>query len=206
MKKEGIKPIKSINTELDDYVKDINGKYYHSECYLLHLMSKKKLSEEKALQQLKERKYELKEEMQEMKDKDDFFNWIKDFYKTSLSSYYCSEIAKLTNGTHQKIYDSISYSTLLDIYQKMSNYLLKKASSLTFKSVNQRMNYDLAVVIGNYGDYKKYKERQTQIVENKNQVDRKIEDSKRYENSLKEREIKESDNFDLVDIMDELIL
>lgn len=206
MKKEGYKTIKSINASTDDYIRDEKNKYYHSECYVMHLMTKKKLSENKAIEKLKEQKSLLKNELQEVQNKSFFYEWIKNFYDSSLSSFFCSEITKISNGTHEKINEPVLYADLLEMYQKLSNYMIKKARTIQFKSVNQRMNYDLAIVIGKYGDYKKYKEKQSQQVETILQVDSKIEDSIKYEESLKNREIINKDEFDLVDVMDDLLL
>ncbi|PKR83523.1 hypothetical protein [Heyndrickxia camelliae] len=206
MKANGIKPIKTINTSSDQYIKDEKGKYYHVECYVQHLI-KKKYTEEEARKKLEERMEITKNEIQETLDRDEFFQWIKNYYDSSLPSYFCMKVSEIVKGTHDQVNEPISYVTLLDIYRTMAVYLHKNAMKKNFKKTGQRMNYDLAVVIGNYGDYKKYKERERQSNLSKIDIESKIHESKNYSNIIKKVNKKDkNDEFDLLDVMDELLL
>lgn len=205
MKEEGIKPTKSINTEVDEFVKDDKGKYYHSNCYLKHLIKRKKISTEEAKNNLEVQKKIIEAELKEMKDKDRFYSWIKSFYESALPAYFCTKINEIIKGTHEKVNEPIPYHVLLDIYEKMEKYLRKNAVNKNFKNTGQRMNYDLAVVIGNYGDYKKYIEKQKIEIEKAKMATVTISDQKKIDTVIKKKESKDEE-FNLSDALDDLLL
>lgn len=205
MKEEGIKPTKSINTEIDEFVKDDKGKYYHSNCYLQHLIKSKKLNTEEAKNNLEIQKKIIEAELKEMKDKDRFYSWIKSYYESSLPAYFCTKINEIVKGVHEKVNEPIPYYILLDIYEKMEKYLRKKAANINFKNTGQRMNYDLAVVIGNYGDYKKYIEKQKIELEKAKMATVTISDQKKIDIVIKKKESKDEE-FNLSDALDDLLL
>jgi hypothetical protein len=152
---------KSIDIEVDDYIKTLDKKYYHTNCYREYLNKKGKLFEEISgeVQFLKE---VMSKELQEEVEKDQFYKWIKEYYNATIPAYYAISITEVRNGTHKYSNEPIDYATLLDLFQHMGNYLNKNANKLTsngreFKTISHRMNYDLVVVLGNYTDYKNYK-------------------------------------------------
>jgi len=202
MKEQGLKPIKTIDTDYDEYLKDEKGKYYHVDCYRQHLRKRKKMNEEDIELKVEERIEISKIEVLENEKKREFLNWVMDFYDGSLPTYFLKKLQMVREGTYEGLREPIDYETLTDIYSYMANYLNKIAAKKKLKSA-QRMNYDLAVVIGNYNDYKAFKERQK-----KNSVD-KVEIDKHTavtEKVKKAEKIKKKDEFDITDFMDELLL
>jgi hypothetical protein len=206
MREQGLKPTKSINSEVDGYVKDEKNKYYHVECYVQHLMKRKKMGEEEAREKLKIQMDLVKAELKEMEEKDKFYKWIMNFYDSSLPAYYCTKITEIINGQYEKVNEAIPYGTLLDIYEKLANFLRKNAFKKDFKNTGQRMNYDLAVVIGKYGDYKKYIEKQKIEQETAKATSDTLEDQTKVNHVLKKKEKAENEDFHLSDVLDELLL
>lgn len=198
--KRGEKPVKSIDIEKDDFVKD-KGKYYHTNCYK-KLLQKKKKSEPEIEQIIQEKKREQADEVKEKIQKDKFLTWIKNYYDSSLPSYFLKKVHSIRKGTYELVNEPIDYETLLDIYQLMANYLNKNAARKQFKSIVQRMNYDLAVVIGNYGDYKRYKEKQLLESKQKEEVIRKIQE----EMSRSNKKMNTNNEFSLSDVIDDILL
>lgn len=204
MRSKKIKPNKSINTDTDDYVKVKNG-YYHDECYIKYLTIKKKKSLEEAEKKLKELKMQQENELKELRDKEKFLNWIMDYYDGSLPTYFLKKLQSVRDGTYEGIPEPIDYSTLLDIYQHMAKYLNKLAVKKNFQKTVQRMNYDLAVVIGNYGDYKKYKKKQRANIELKSNLDNLIKEQERI-NQFTKTVKKNKDTFNLADVLEDITL
>lgn len=204
--KRGEKPVKSINAETDEFIKDDKGKYYHLSCYKKYLKDKKKLADieiEKIINDCQEKR---KLEIKENKEKDRFLQWIMNFYDGSLPAYFMTKLQKVREGTHEGINEPIDYLTMLDIYQHMENYLRKLRAKKQIKNITQQMNYDLAVVIGNYGNYKKYKAKQEQNVVSKNDINKQIEIEEKVNAIKNNKEYKDDDSeFNLTDIIDELM-
>jgi hypothetical protein len=206
MREQGLKSTKSINPEFDEYVKDEKNKYYHVECYVQHLIKRKKIGEEEAREKLKIQLELVKVELKQMEDKDKFYKWIMNFYDSSLPAYYCTKITEIVNGQYEKVNEAISYEVLFDIYDKMANYLRKNAFKKNFQNIGQRMNYDLAIIIGKYGDYKKYIEKQKLEQETTNATNSTIQDQTKVNHVLKKKEVTENEDFNLSDVLDELLL
>ena len=201
--KRGETPIKTIDTDKHLFIKDKNKKYYHQECFEAYLRTKKKMSEEDIISTVNERRRQQEEEVKELQEKDAFLNWIMNFYDGTLPSYFLKKIQNVRDGTYEGLNEAIAYSTLLDIYQYMANYLNKNAMKKQINKTTQRMNYDLAVVIGNYGDYKRFKAKQhanqvtKETVTKQTTVDEKVKKA-----SQKEKK----EEFDITDYMDDLLL
>jgi hypothetical protein len=206
MREQGLKSTKSINPEFDEYVKDEKNKYYHVECYVQHLIKRKKIGEEEAREKLKIQLELVKVELKQMEDKDKFYKWIMNFYDSSLPAYYCTKITEIVNGQYEKVNEAISYEVLFDIYDKMANYLRKNAFKKNFQNIGQRMNYDLAIIIGKYGDYKKYIEKQKLEQETTNATNSTLQDQTKVNHVLKKKEVTENEDFNLSDVLDELLL
>lgn len=205
MREEGVKAKKSINTEIDEFVKDEKKKYYHINCFKKHLRERKKMDDESIESLLQERLKVTQEEVKETEQKDKLLKWIMKFYDGSLPTYFLKKLYSIRDGSFEGINEPVTYDTLLDIYIHMENYLRKRAAKMQIQNTTQRMNYDLAIVIGNYGDYKRFKERQkrnqveeTQIIK-QTEVDKKI-------TSVKKHASNKEDDFDITDVIDELLL
>ncbi|AJA41420.1 hypothetical protein AXJ14_gp102 [Geobacillus virus E3] len=92
MREKGIKPVKSIDTEKHEFVKDEKGKYFHAECYGYYLLEKKKMNVEEVDRKVAERLLITKKEIREQEEKDKFLRWIMDYYDGTLPSYFFKEI------------------------------------------------------------------------------------------------------------------
>jgi hypothetical protein len=206
MKNKGFKGTKSINTDIDHYIRDEKNKYYHSECYVKHLIKRKKMDENEARDMLEIQTIKFKEELKKQIDKDKFYRWIMSYYDAPLPSYFCMKINEIINGTYEKTNEPIPYITLLDIYDKMGIYLNKNAANKNFKNTGQRMNYDLAVVLGKFGDYKKYIDKQKYEVEKAIMVKETLQDQKKITHVIKNKENKSNEEFNLSDVLDDMLL
>jgi hypothetical protein len=206
MKSQGFKVKKSINTETDEYVKDEKNKYYHTQCYVQHLIQRKRMNENDAKITMEIQLAKVKQDLKELQEKDRFYKWIMKYYDTSLPSYYCTKITEIISGTYEKVNEPIPYIILLDIYEKMSIYLNKNASRKTFKNIGQRMNYDLAVVLGRYGDYKNYIERQKLEQEKTVIVKETLKEQKKMDRILKNKEENDNQSFNLSDVINDMLL
>ena len=128
MREQGVKPVKSIDTEKHEFVKDEKGKYFHAECYGYYLLEKKKMSVEEADHKVAERLLITKKEIREQEEKDKFLRWIMDYYDGTLPSYFLKKLKAVREGIYEGLNEPIDYATLLDIYQRMANYLNKIAA------------------------------------------------------------------------------
>ncbi|PLR99520.1 hypothetical protein [Bacillus sp. T33-2] len=206
--KKGEKTIKSVDTERDTFIKDDKGKYYHLECFKLHLSKRKKIIDEDEIKLIiKELTAKTQLVAKENTEKDHFLKWIMNFYDGSLPSYFLKKLQSVRDGTHESINEPIAYGTLLDIYQYMERYLLKIAAKKKIENVSQRMNYDLAVVLGNYGDYKKFKHKQQGFSAEKNEVDKQIKIDNKLSNIDKANKNQDHNKeFDITDVIQDLLL
>lgn len=204
MRQRGQKQVKTIDTSNGDFIKDNKGKYYHQKCFRNHLRDKKMSEEEIEFEFNKQLTLTLGE-VREAESKDKFLKWIMEFYDdSSLPSYFLKKLQNVRDGNYEGLSEPINYETLLDIYTYMDKYLRKLAAQKQIDKITQRMNYDLAVVIGNYGDYKKFKEKQ-RLNQTDNQV---IEKETKVTDKVNEINVnnKHDKEFDITDIMDDLLL
>lgn len=206
MKEEGMKPVKSIDTDKNQFIKDEKKKYYHTDCYKLHLAKRFKLTEEEIQQKLDERLEVTIKEVEEAAEKDLFLKWIMDFYDGSLPSFFLKKLQSVRDGSHEGINEPITYDTLLDIYKQMEKYLRKVAAHKNIKKVPQQMNYDLAVVIGNYGDYKKYISQQKLDIEKAANAIKTVDDQKKIETAITKKKESDEQGFNLSDVLDDILL
>ncbi|UUV25971.1 MULTISPECIES: hypothetical protein [Lysinibacillus] len=195
--------LQSIDTEKDSYLK-INGRYYHEECFRNELIKKGKMSKEEIDNMIIGCQLEQRKDKLLAISKNRFYEWIKEHYQVTLPNYYCMRIDKITQGRDERVYGSISYDEFLEMYSMLVNYLAKQTLNKKFKNTSQRMNYELAIVISKYEDYKNYKEK----LEEKNyqvvDIKSKIESSNKF-NQVVEKARKDAEDFRVADIHDELI-
>ena len=200
--RRGETPIKTVDTEKHAYIKDENKKYYHLECYRIHLSKKKKMSEEEIDTKVVERLKAQESEMKELEAKNAFLNWIMNFYESSLPSYYMKKLKSVNEGTYEGLNEPIDYLTLLDMYEHLDNFLRKIAMKKRLKTSAQ-MNYDLAVVVGKYGDYKRFKAKQQVNQVTEKEIDKQTNVDQKVKQASK---VEKKEEYDIADYMDELIL
>lgn len=206
MREQGIEPVKSIDTEKDEFIKDEKNKYYHIKCFKEHLKKRKKMTEEQIAEKIAERIEITLSDVKESEEKNRFLQWIMNFYDGSLPSYFLKKLQSVREGTYPGLNEAIDYKTLLDIYEHMANYLKKIATKKQIKNNTQQMNYDLAVVIGNYGDYKRYKEKQKLEQDKSLIANKSIDEQSKIEKAINKRNIVEEEEFSLSDVLDDILL
>ena len=195
--------VKSINTDTDDYLK-INVRYYHEECFRKKLTSSKKYDSHEIESIINNHKLEFRKARMLTESRDKFYQWIKDHYKVALPAYYCMRVDKIAKGEDEKVYGSISYDEFLDMYTMLIHYLAKQTMGKQFKNIAQRMNYELAIVIGQYENYINHKNRLAEREVEKVNIKEKISYSEKF--SIASQKVRSSsDEFRVADIHDELI-
>lgn len=198
---------KSIHKETDSFVKD-SGKYYHDDCYKEKLRSgRKKYSEDEINNKINELKAIMDDELKISISRDIFYEWIKNHYQISLPPYFVMRVDSIVNGNdcNKKVFGKINYDEFLEMYEKLSLYLTKQTMNIHFKDTAHRMNYELAIVISQYENYRKYKDNIVKREELKVEVNKKIVDSDKY-NKASDKARKQNDNeLHIGDIIDELI-
>jgi len=198
---------RSIDIENDDFLivkKNGATTYYHTDCYLMHLITRKKdrKTEEEALIEIENIKTSMKEEVNEKISKEKFISLLMDYYGiTFVPKRFYLKLSSIKNGTYQGIQHAIMYSELLEMYQnpkQISN--LERLAGKKGIQRKDRLDWDLAIVLSNYDKYKKWKLRQTSV---ETVEDKKIKSilTKMKEDTIK----KNNSDDDSVDI-NELIL
>lgn len=106
--------------------------------------------------------------------KDDVFNFIKDAYDvTIIPSTVWQKLADIYNGTFRGMSFGIPPEHLLDMWKKKIDMLNGIANRNNTKgksmSADQRINYDLSVLVNKYDSYLKWLEKQKIIEAEKEQ-------------------------------------
>lgn len=196
---------KSIDMKKDEVIKTTKG-YYHLDCYKNYLSLKKKMSPNEIEINVKELQQSMDAEIQEEKDRDNLTEWLENFYNANIPTYIFMKINDAVHGKNKLIKDEVNYNMLLEIYEKMGNYLNKVAVKKHFSRIEQRMNYDLAVVLNNINEYKRYKVRQ----ETTEKEDKEIDELIKATNVTKSINTNKNDNklkdFNIADSMQDLLL
>ncbi|MCG7317629.1 hypothetical protein [Brevibacillus laterosporus] len=205
--KRGEKSIKSIDSKKDDFLQDQRGKYYHTNCYREYLSLKKKKKDDEIEVIIQSIKDSQLEKSQIQQNKRDFYKWIKSYYDTDLPAYFCIKISSIVSGKHEQIHSPVGYDILLDIYKHMERYLSKNATKKSFNSISSRMNYDLTVIISNLGDYKRFKNKQNEDMKFSKKIEEDIKKDRINRERIKRVQQKEEkDTFNIMDIMDDLLI
>jgi hypothetical protein len=202
---------KSVNLETDDFLRYKN-KFYHTICFIQLLKKKGKLNEIEIDNLVKETKKENQIEIQLIIDKDKLTFWIYENYNiTVLPSSFFNKLDEINNGSYKGLSTGINNDDILNIFKKMKLYLDKNAEKLKnkgkgFKSITERINYDLSVVINNYDKYKGWKKEQESQTFKENEQDSYVENKRLFNNKIRSqnKKITDSNEIDIVSIIDEL--
>lgn len=157
---------KSINIEVDDFIMIKKGKvseYYHTQCYLIHLISKKKMSEQESLLEIQRIKSLMIEEIEDKKYREKLCGLIMNLYNISfLPNYFFIRLSEINKGTYKNIKEPISNLELFEMYsnQKLIAKLEKIAIKKNIKKDN-RLYWDLSIILNEYESYKKWKRNNT---------------------------------------------
>ena len=208
----------------------------HIECWRKRLLEKyknniqkvntemEKLIEKKRQKELKDIDKEKEEQIKKQHglDRSKFFDYIIETYDISLPKYTITKISNINNGTQEGLKEGISYEDLLYMFKSKQKDLIniyqnniKKGNS--FRDNVQRFHYDLAVIVGKYDSYKKWKEKQklNEIEQNNNkakieeqvkqkEVFQNIYNTQQGEKQSKQNKVKTENEYNLEDMVDEL--
>jgi hypothetical protein len=163
---KGVKTIKIGESKFLYY----NGKYYHYECFIEYKNKHNEynLTQEQLIKMADELVLKTKtiKSVRESIDRDRLTYWLYDNYNISvLPNLFFQKLKKINDGTYSdKIIVPISCYELLQIFKKLKSYLDKINSNNERKGkgipLSQRVNYDLAIVLNNYDEYVKWKQKQ----------------------------------------------
>lgn len=157
---------RTINLENDKYIVLKNGKsnkFWHFDCYIEYYLKKQKVSYEEALE-FANNTYENQYDSSLQKSR--FFSWLIDYHcANSLSSYIYKRVDEIVCGVYKDMKEGISYEDLLEMYKKQASKLDsiaigKSMKGNGFKDINSRVLYDLAILVGKYDSFKKWKIKQ----------------------------------------------
>lgn len=153
---------RSINIEKDDYVY-IDGKYYHTECYHIFLITKKKMSEKEAITKIQKIKQQMKLKSEQNLYRDKLTKLLLEVYSNMyvLPGYFYMKLNEINKGKYKGLKAPISNMELYEMYSnpKLINRLNKVAYKKRIK-IEDRPTWDLAIVLSEYNNYKKSKKRQ----------------------------------------------
>lgn len=193
---------KSINTLQDDYLY-VDSFYCHTECYKIYLKTKKKMTDELIESEILFIKNKMKKDQQDNQDKDDFLKYIMKYYNIDLSNWQYTKISKVNKGTfNQQMKEGISYCDLLEMWENPK--FLRMLEKIDYnKNINKenRLDYDLAIVVKEYDKFKKSKiKKQSQEDYVKDIMEKKkvTKNSISKLNNMQDEECEEVDVFDMI--------
>lgn len=147
-------------------------------------------------------------EIDRSKKREDFLKYIRNEYDiSSFSKMFYIKIAEINNGTYKDMSEGIAYEDLLFMFKRKQQYLNKinernKSIGKSIKGI-ARVNYDLAVIIGMYDEYREWK-RKKSILQSNEEVKKEESNNtiKIDYNSISP--IKSNDEDDILDIIDDI--
>lgn len=215
---------KEIDITKDDYLKKV--RFMHADCYKLKYSKKfkglineqiqlirdqmsieKKEQDEKILEKERKSLEAKKKELERNNNRNLFINYIKETYDiTTIPKHFYIKLSSINNGTYQGMSEGITYEDLLYIFQRKQRYfdtvcLRNTSKGKEIKGIG-RVNYDLAIAINLYDEYKEWKRKQQILASDTiNQV--KTEENKPKIDFSKIKS-NVNDDSDLSDVIDEL--
>ena len=205
------------NNNIEDAIY-YDKKTYHSSCFINMCDKRSKMKRADVSQKwtwvlnnLDSIKRESYEHLRLAVVKEDVFNFIKGAYDvTIIPSTVWQKLANIYNGTFKGMSFGIPPEHLLDMWKRKIDMLNGIASRNTTKgksmNADQRINYDLSVLVNKYDSYLKWLEKQKIIeAENKKKIEQKKTDiatsiinTKANEGNLNQR------NDDMSDLVDDI--
>jgi len=210
---------KTIKLETEKFIYYQNS-YYHYDCFIKFQTGKKLLTLDKAKELADEMVIKTIESdyVNSLIDRDRLTYWIYDNYNlTVLPVLFFQKIKQINDGTFAvRINAPISYYDLLQIFKKMKTYLDKVNNNNERKGKKidllRRIDYDLAIVINNYDEYLKWKQKQkTEEIEKKIiKDDILLKNDMKFNNTISLMQRKNTNNhndeINISDILDEVFL
>jgi len=153
---------KTINTATDDFIKTKRG-YAHTDCYKIYMTTRARprLTQEEVIVEIARLKNKYSDKVKEIEYKDKLCALIKDYYEVNLPSYFFTRLVEITNGTHKSLREEITYCELYEMYS--NEKMMRKLDKIAFNKgiqKDKRLMWDLAIMVGEYENYKKAKLKQ----------------------------------------------
>lgn len=170
------------NNNIDDAIY-YDNKTYHSSCFINICNKRSKMKREDvsmkwtwALNNLPSIKQESYEHLSLAITKENVFDFIRDAYDvTIIPTTIWQKLASIYNGTFKGMTFGIPPEHLLDMWKKKIDMLNGIASRNTTKgksmNADQRINYDLSVLVNKYDSYLKWLEKQ-RIIEAEKEIEK----------------------------------
>ena len=155
-----------INIEIEEYIKH-SKRYQHVECLRRHLISRKRarMTEDEADRYVEEIRREFEGEKRENEAKDELYKIImKRSNVNYLPKRLYIKIANIVNGSYAKFRGSVSYVELVELYNKLGNFLTKQCYNNNIKR-EQSFDYELSIVLSSVTKYRIWKDKQ-EVVDN----------------------------------------
>jgi len=158
---------KTINLETEKFIY-YQQSFYHYNCFVEFKMAKNQLTLDKATELANEMVIKTSESdsLNSLIDRDRLTYWLYDNYDINvLPILFFQKIKQINDGTFaMRVNVPIPYYDLLQIFKKMKTYLDKvnKQNERKGKKIDiiRRVDYDLAIVINNYDEYLKWRQKQ----------------------------------------------
>ncbi|MCK9268503.1 MAG: hypothetical protein M0P14_07320 [Alkaliphilus sp.] len=152
----------SINIEVDDFVMIKKGKiseYYHTQCYLMYLITKKRMTEQESLLEIQRIKSLMIEDVEDKKYREKLCELIMNLYNISfLPNYFFIRLSEINKGTYKNIKEPISNLELFEMYSNQK--LIAKLEKIAIKKgieKDNRLYWDLSIILNEYEAYKRWK-------------------------------------------------
>ena len=118
-----------------------------------------------ALEQYPKLEEESKQRLTDLYIQDALYCFLLRYYSlTVIPVFFWKKLADLTNGRYPNVSVAITYKHIYDMWRRRANYLNKLADTNKTKGKEmtgeQRLHYDLAVLINQYDSYLRFLERE----------------------------------------------
>lgn len=201
-----------------DHNKDVlyyKKQYYHKECLYKNRMMLKRgaWTQEKWDKELFVMLEQTKQHINKIICNKHLYDFLSKNYNVIVfSKRFCTKINQLQEGEYPRLMTAMPIEDLLDMWQQKLNYLNKiyAKNKNNGKNMNgeQRLNYDLAILVNKYDSYLTWKQRQKEnqekiekeYKENKNQIDY----NKLHVKKQNVSEDNSSNDIDINSILDEI--
>lgn len=203
---------RSIDTQLDDYVR-FKNKYYHRDCLYEYIHKKYPDKNKDELDDMINKELMKTEHIKEfMYYKDMLYQHLFARYSKDISPYIYINIDKVVAGEYKNMNVGISYKDLYKMWTHKK--FLRKLDKVAYGkslSTDQRISYDLAIIIKEYPKYKKAQNKKIlhentieELVELKQKSKSLLERKKQIELEMEKNKEKEElkDEIDVEDLLD----
>lgn len=151
-------------TSLNDFI-IFDKKCYHNSCFIEAAKAHRRGKYVEALEHYPKLQEESKQHLTDIYIKDALYCFLLQYYGlTVIPVYFWKKLADLNNGRYVNVSVAIPYTHLYDMWRRKRNQLNKLADTNKAKGKEmtgeQRLHYDLAVLINQYDSYLRFLERE----------------------------------------------